>query len=64
MGENFGALIALGVGFRILAYIFMHLISTPKRPKLNEKKAIKAWINWIVINWDYYYQHDQSINQF
>jgi len=42
MAENFIALIALGVGFRIIAYIFMHLISTPKRPKLNEKKAVKA----------------------
>lgn len=42
MGANFGALIALGVGCRIIAYLFMHLISTPKRPKLNEKKAVKA----------------------
>lgn len=35
--ENFIAMLALGVGFRIIAYIFMHIISTPMRPKLNEK---------------------------
>lgn len=44
MGANFGALIALGVGCRVIAYFMMHLISTPKRPKLNEKKQIKAWL--------------------
>jgi len=42
MAENFIALIALGIGFRVIAYLFMHLISTPKRPKLNEKKAVKV----------------------
>ena len=35
---NFIALIALGVGFRIIALIAMHLISNPSKPKLNERK--------------------------
>ncbi|KAL4483030.1 hypothetical protein ABPG74_019056 [Tetrahymena malaccensis] len=42
MGTNFGAMIALGMGCRFFAYIMMHLISTPKRPKLNEKKQVKS----------------------
>ncbi|EGR32908.1 hypothetical protein IMG5_067050 [Ichthyophthirius multifiliis] len=37
IAENFYALIGLGLCFRLLAYIFMHIISQPKRPKLNQK---------------------------
>ena len=35
---NFIALIALGIGFRVIALIAMHFISNPSKPKLNEKK--------------------------
>jgi len=40
---NIIALIALGVGFRIIALIAMHFISTPSKPKLNEKKFKAIW---------------------
>jgi len=38
LAVNFIALIALAVGFRIIALISMHFISTPSKPKLNQKK--------------------------
>ncbi|KAL4512556.1 hypothetical protein ABPG72_020393 [Tetrahymena utriculariae] len=42
MGTNFVAMIALGICCRFLAYIMMRFISTPKIPKLKEKRQIKS----------------------
>ena len=37
MAVNFIALIVLGIGFRIIALVAMHVISSPSKPKLNHK---------------------------
>jgi hypothetical protein len=42
MAANFIIVIGLGIIFRFLGYVFMHVISSPKRPKLNEKKKVKG----------------------
>jgi len=35
--ENILILLALGIAFRVLCYLFMFIISTPSKPKLNHK---------------------------
>lgn len=37
MWGSIGILFAIGVGFRVLCYIFLFLISSPSKPKLNQK---------------------------
>jgi len=37
LSENILVLLGLGVAFRVLCYLFMFMISTPSKPKLNHK---------------------------